>query len=300
MYQRNYPCDNIIDVYWGTQNLAPVGEAAFKRQLYQCLIGAGLELKSDIEVRRSGNEFGTVTWQLNEIWPTGGWGSLEYGTPVKGQVIGGRWKPVHYWFKRSLYTDVTSSCGASDPPDCYIKNDGPVPFVGTVTISLTNFQNGKTYTVSTNNVNLAAGAGTTQWVCAKSGTNNQCMSWADILKIGNCTTAGDGMFIISIVRSSDKVEVSRNELALTTIDKMNLLKANLNTVVDSNGQITVSTDNTAAYVTLTTLAHGRFSDNAFLLQANQRRVISFVPFGPLDINTLKSTLRVEHAKLYKN
>lgn len=25
-------------------------------------------------------QFGTVTWQLNEIWPTGGWGSIEYGT----------------------------------------------------------------------------------------------------------------------------------------------------------------------------------------------------------------------------
>jgi hypothetical protein len=36
-----------------------------------------LEMKSDIEVRRSRNEHGTLTWQLGEIWPTGGWGSLE-------------------------------------------------------------------------------------------------------------------------------------------------------------------------------------------------------------------------------
>ncbi len=38
-------------------------------------------MKSNIENRRSGNEFGTVIWQLGEIWPTGGWGSLEYGIP---------------------------------------------------------------------------------------------------------------------------------------------------------------------------------------------------------------------------
>ena len=50
-------------------------------------------------------------WQLNEIWPTGGWGSIEYGTPVPGQVIGGRWKPLHHMMAQSAYTDVTAACG---------------------------------------------------------------------------------------------------------------------------------------------------------------------------------------------
>jgi len=109
MSQRNYPCDNISIVYWGNQDFTAVGEAAFKRQLYRCLIGQALVLKSDIETRRSTNEFGTVTWQLNEIWPTGGWGSIEY--PVKGQVVGVRWKPVHYWFRRSIFADVMATCG---------------------------------------------------------------------------------------------------------------------------------------------------------------------------------------------
>ena len=35
-----------------------------------------------------------MVWQLGEIWPTGGWGSVEYATAVRGQVRGGRWK-VH-------------------------------------------------------------------------------------------------------------------------------------------------------------------------------------------------------------
>jgi len=33
-----------------------------------------------------------MVWQLNEIFPTGGWGSLEYGSargPTPGQVLGG-------------------------------------------------------------------------------------------------------------------------------------------------------------------------------------------------------------------
>ena len=56
-------------------------------------------MKSNIEARRAQNQIGIIVWQLNEIWPTGGWGSVEYGTVghTKGQVIGGRWKPLHYW-----------------------------------------------------------------------------------------------------------------------------------------------------------------------------------------------------------
>jgi hypothetical protein len=42
---------------------------------------------------------------------TGGWGSLEYGSEVAGQVVGGRWKPIHYWMRKSLFTDVLIACG---------------------------------------------------------------------------------------------------------------------------------------------------------------------------------------------
>jgi len=296
MYQRNYPCDNIIDVYWGTQDLSPVGEAAFKKQLYQCLLGQAFEMKSDIEARRASNEFGTVTWQLNEIWPTGGWGSIEYGTPVKGQVIGGRWKPLHYLFARSVFTDVTSTCGQADPPNCYVKNDGITPFTGKVTISIVNFASGKTFVVSTNSVSLAAGAGTTQWFCAKT-AGSSCASWSEVLSSGNCTTSGQGIMVITIT-AADGTVVATNELALTTVNKMMLPKPSISYLVAANGDITLQTDSTAAFVTLTTQAQGRFGDNFFLMTPG-RKTISFVPFGPLDVNTLKTTLRVEHAQLYQ-
>ena len=51
---------------------------------------------------------------LNEIWPTVGWGSLEYGPPpgfTPGQVRGGRWKPLHYFYKNALMTDVMATSG---------------------------------------------------------------------------------------------------------------------------------------------------------------------------------------------
>ena len=57
-----------------------MGEMAFKAQLYQTVMGEALEMKSDITHRRSTNNFGTIVWQYGEVWPTGGWGSIEYGT----------------------------------------------------------------------------------------------------------------------------------------------------------------------------------------------------------------------------
>ena len=97
MAERNYPCDSLINVYFGMHPdsyFNTTGEVPFKRQLYQCLLSSALNIKQDIETRRSKNELGILVWQFNEIWPTGGWGSIEYGTPVAGQVLGGRWKPL--------------------------------------------------------------------------------------------------------------------------------------------------------------------------------------------------------------
>lgn len=114
MAERNYPCDNLIIDYFGNGstargNLDNTGDQAFKQQLWQCMIAQALAMQSDIETRRSSiNTFGIMTWQLNEIWPTGGWGSLEYGTVgfTKGQVLGGRWRPLHHFMEQHLFTDV--------------------------------------------------------------------------------------------------------------------------------------------------------------------------------------------------
>mmetsp|Transcript_18332 Transcript_18332/g.27806 ORF Transcript_18332/g.27806 Transcript_18332/m.27806 type:complete len:110 (-) Transcript_18332:645-974(-) len=75
MAQRNYPCDNIISAYFPTDDpgcFGQVGEQIFRKQLYHCMVGQALQMKSAIEERRSKNELGHLIWQLNEIWPTGG------------------------------------------------------------------------------------------------------------------------------------------------------------------------------------------------------------------------------------
>jgi hypothetical protein len=54
------------------------GEVALKRQLYHSMIGQALFIKAEIDGWRSSNLWGTLIWQFNEIWQTGGWGSIEY------------------------------------------------------------------------------------------------------------------------------------------------------------------------------------------------------------------------------
>ena len=55
-HERNYPCDPIILSYFGKDvDLDRRGEAAFKQQLYLCMLGQGLQRKADIESWRSGN-----------------------------------------------------------------------------------------------------------------------------------------------------------------------------------------------------------------------------------------------------
>ena len=51
------------------------------------------------------------------------------------------------------------------------------------------------------------------------------------------------------------------------------------------------------YATFTTLAHGRFSDNAILLLPGAT-TIQFIPFGALQIDALRTSLRVEHVATY--
>ena len=61
--------------------------------------------------------------------------------------------------------------------------------------------------------------------------------------------------------------------------------------------ITVSSTATALYTVLTTRVAGQFSDNGFLLEANEPTTIIFEPWAPLDAAAtalLRASLRVEH------
>jgi len=283
MSERNYACDNIIRVYFGNSDFNQVGEQAFKKQLWQCMVGQALNIKQNIETRRASNQFGIIVWQFNEIWPTGGWGSIEYGTVgyTKGQVLGGRWKPLQYWYRKTIYSDVMAACSASE---CYVNNDSPYPFVGSVEFTSVDFKTGKATTLISQQLDMPAGLGANKFFTLPA-------------------VNGSESIVHAVVTSKAGEVMNDNWIPMIEPKSMMLAKATVTFTIsddvndDGSVDIVVETDEFALYVTLTTLAQGRFSDNALCMMPG-KQTIQFLPIAGFEMTDLKNSLRVEHAASY--
>lgn len=311
--QRNYPCDNFIQAYFGDKlDLNATGALSFASQLYCCMVGQALEKKGDIEVRRSNNHFGTITWQLNEIWPTGGWGSLEYGTVgfTAGQVLGGRWKPLHHLMANHLYKDIITVCGSQG--FCFLRSDDAInAFSGKVAISLLHIASSKLSLIKSVNVSVPRGAAAFQYFCLGQGSptlhGGTCEAIASVLTAAGC--AADGTDCVLLTNTTDAAGLVKDEnwALLTTPAKIaasGVLQPTTKVTIAVSGPqrpdgsipMTLTADGTALLVVITSLAQGRFEPNLLTLQLGQTDII-FVPFEGFELSQLAST-RVEHAALY--
>ena len=184
-------------------------------------------------------------------------------------------------------------------------------FQGKVQIDKVSFSDGSVTSVAVMPLEQAAGPGVITWFDLPASASLD--GTKELLHgriFSDTTSAGhDG----GASSSSPAAAVCDNIIALTTPGKMGLplSTVNLKTAgapnADGSVDITVSSDNFALYVTLTTLANGRFSDNAFMLtqenaaaeQGVLQRVIQFIPFnGSADVALLASSVRVEHVAAY--
>jgi len=273
-----------------------VGEAAFKKQLFQCLYGQALVLKTYIEQHRSTNTFGLQIWQLNEIWPTGGWGTIEYGTiELAGQVEGGRWKPAHHWLRDNLYTDRFITCGTDTTTKnasallCLLKNDVYQAVTGDVAIDAIDLGGKATTSLyMASAVSLAAGPGAVLW-------------WT-IPAVEATTTILRATYYDLIAGTT----LAHNTILLTTPSKLVLQAVAVSVTYGPTANVDGSVDlfltkpagsPAALFVTLTTLAQGRFSTNGFVMD-QAKTTVQFIPFGALDVALLKKSLRVETANQY--
>lgn len=330
MAQRNYVMDNIINAHFDSNrmNADEVGENAFRRQLYMSLISQALVLSADIQTRRSHNSWGTLIWQLNEIWPTGGWGTIEYGNDFSifnstdeyfnnhwgYQIIGGRWKPLHYWLRKFIYTDFITACGVDGR--CYIKNDDALQrydysmvYSTRTIIRLTDNRIVlNTTSVFTNLNNL--GGGLIAWVCLDNQGdpyNNLCNTTSTVLTNVGCQGNGSDCVLLHSVSLYD-TDTSNynllsghtqylaapntilNYLAMNNPSTLAFYIGNLNVTIDpqtlADGSIAVyinfvnttsTNSNIALFVTLSTRIAGRFSDNAFTLITNSTTTIDPSP-----------------------
>lgn len=289
MAQRNYPMDNLLDVYWGNGSptwLNTTGEASFKKQLWQSLISSALNIKSNIETRRQDNQFGIIVWQYGEIWPTGGWGSVEYSSPRPGQVLGGRWKPLQHWYRQYLYADVLVACGTGS---CYVRNDRAMqPFAGNVAVTAVDLVHGNSTTIYNAKQNVSTGPGITNYFSIPTVGFNQHTTVLESTvtdESGNIVSTNVNLFLPPV-----NLTVAAANVKVTVADAAN---------GDGTVGVTVESAANVLWLTLTTQAQGRFSDNAFLLRAGSK-TLQFIPFGsaPVDIATLKNTIREEDFSTY--
>ena len=297
MAQRNYPCDTTVEAYFGNlTSLDATGESAFQAQLYQCIISQTIWMKGDIERRRSENSFGIIIWQLNENWPTGGWGALEYSSPMPGQMLGGRWKPLMHLLENSLFVDVIAACGRSNK--CYVRNDGIESVNATVTLEAWNIQGSRNRcSVATHafNTNLAGGISSTKrFQYPQEWTSSEFD--AILIKVDDADSGAslmkDSAFLWDFPRAIP------NLLTTTVSINIDSIKVGLDKTM---AIVSLSSDALALYVVLTTKAPGRFSENAFVLRPNEPKEINFVPLvkdNTIDMDLLKDSLRVEHLGKY--
>jgi beta-mannosidase len=203
---------------------------------------------------------------------------------------------VHYFYKSSLMRDVMATCGdhsrtKNGTSACFVSNHGAgTTFSGTVTLTAyDHFGTGAGAVVVSKPVEMLAGPGALEWFNAD-------------LPPGNTSS------IISTVHNAEGEVMSEHMVQLVKPMELRVPLAELSFKIaptakkDGTIDIAVSSTKVALWVTLTTLAQGRFSDNAFLLPATSR-TIQFVPNSPstaaTDLQVLKASLRIEDFSMYR-
>eukprot|EP00980_Cylindrotheca_fusiformis_P005569 scaffold1183_cov114-Cylindrotheca_fusiformis.AAC.2 len=294
MAQRNYPCDSIIKAYFQTEAdyFEQAGTLSFQRQLYHCMVGQAMQMKSTLEERRSKNELGHLVWQLNEIWPTGGWGSLEYGNgdgSIKGQVLGGRWKPLHYFYRQSTFADILATCGGTGVG--YIRNDAPYDFRGNVVIHVIDMESGEVSPerVVHSNIHLPAGPGSLQvFECPIVDGRTHFLSTDILMYQRNLIIHNNPIFLRPPKDFTSKIWCDSGLKASILSASMNIISIEITATVP-----------VALLVVLTTQAPGRFSDNAFTIMGGSK-IVNFHPIGEANVELLQDSLRIEDLAMYQH
>jgi beta-mannosidase len=265
------------------------------------MIAQTLWMKGQIEVMRSSNSYGTLIWQLNEIWPTGGWGVMEYGSQrnLRQQVIGGRWKPLMYLLRQSLFNDFIVACGEGG--ECYARSDGQKQVEVQVRAEAWKLSQVEPLATWMWDFELSETEPLIRFQLPQNWTSHD----ADAILLD--VESGDG-------RSKKMVDTSvflwktPAELAHERHDALQIRCKVVNRPRGAGDRpfrhrvaVQVTSDRLALYVVLSTKAMGRFDYNAFHVRPNEPRMVNFegiVPGEEVDVDLFESTLRVEHLLKY--
>jgi beta-mannosidase len=289
MAERNYPADTRIAAYFGDDvMLDEVGPKAFQRQLYLSMMAQALWVKGQIETFRSGNSYGALIWQMNEIWPTGGWGCIEYHN---GRHQLGRWKPLMFLLRSFLFRDDIVACGRAGL--CYARNDNRLATDLNITLETWDLlpTSSEALRSTTRSISLPAG---------------RSQSW---FTISEDFLANAHAVLITVISASSSSTVPSNNAEESSVYLWTLpkdlplhptirfdIQVEFNAHTDSAVVLDVSSSHLALYVFLSSGDMGHFSDNAFALRPGTTKRILFQPIAmdEFDRDSFVSALRVDH------
>ena len=332
MRLRNHPPRNQIERYFGVgvgpNSLDTVGKSAFQRQLYQHTMAQAWWIKMMLEQSRRTNEWGMLFWMLNEIWPTSGWGSLEYGPasqtpssaveapgfiPTRGQVAGGRWKPLHHILEATSFRDVICACDGDGR--CFLRNDRAQQVSLSVSVTLMRFLDGQTTQLTTvpdmNTTTLASGPGAMQLFCVSSPDNSSaCAPLSAVLATHGCNPNGSDCLVrLETTATEAPWADTSNEMLLSFPRQLELPEVHVEArvVITDADRPTVSLLVThpgggqggmALAVVLTTASAGRFLSNVLTLSPGIATTVVFEPWEDgghaFDIGVFERSLRIQH------
>ena len=222
------------------------------------------------------------------------------GKPMTGgQVLGGRWRPLQYFFQQSVYADVMATCGKGGL--CYLKNDASAAATYRVVVTEEPLQSTRgpsgAHSQFTTTIEMPPGPGAVQY-----------FHLPETFDMGP-----DHVYFVE-TSASDEQQQQEPE-PLSEHISLHMAPKDLHTAKGVNVTLSVSAGiatvsnagavGAALYVTLTTQAQGRFAENCFLLRAGEARRVAFVPAGGAasmlgheQQRLLESTTRVEHLGMY--
>ena len=164
-----------------------------------------------------------------------------------------------------------------------------MPFSGALTISKVELATGvETVLFADAAVALPAGPGAARWLTVDASIDGH-----DFVLRGTVTDAAQGG--AAVTEAFFPLLPPANWTTLPPAPSVSFSVADAPNADGASINVTVATDKTAAFVTLTTLASGRFSDNAFLLLPGAR-TLTFEAWGSVHeaAGVLRSTLRLDH------
>eukprot|EP01043_Picozoa_sp_COSAG02_P064665 COSAG02_NODE_9523_length_2189_cov_58.741627_1_plen_263_part_00 len=256
--------------------------------MYQCMLSQALFIKTDIESRRARNVWGLLLWQATEIWPTGGWGSLEYGSM--------RWKPLHHMLAQHLYTPVMVAVLSRDDPaatvshsTAFVRNDLPKTLAGLVQVDAVHLNGSMTTSIISYRFDSLVPSSLQQFdasLATQACPPISCVLVSSVINTANVT-----------VSTNVQLQAPPHLLELRTDVTVSVKVAPAYSPDGTVAVIVTTSTATAVGVLLTTNASGFFSQNAFTSTPGDQQV-SFVPFTGTDkvevLAQLQSTTRVEH------